>query len=274
MDRIGRKLRKIRVQLRLSLRQVERLTAELAKQHRDPSLRVSASWIGRFEREEHDFSHNKLKSLEEVYGITHEDLLSEAIPFDKILRKLLQDFPDVPQAVLNWLSGHNGPLLPPNSWLAYFPDTTLLPVRLSTNGNGRHTGENTPLVGILGANDYTLVPTARPGALLVIDGSVRSIRQPRAFRSVFERPIYFLHSRDGYHCGWCDLDENEQWLTLVPSTMTTGKRLQWRYRKDVEVIGLVTHTYTRLGGVDILLEEENGSNSRKPRARRKDSHKD
>jgi transcriptional regulator with XRE-family HTH domain len=261
MEKIGRKLRKIRIQRRLSLRAVERLTEMIAKALHDPSRKVSASWLGRFEREEHTISHGKLKSLEEVYGIMHEELFSEAPPKDNFLLSLHLEFPDVPQTILNWFSGQNGPLLPPDNWLAYFPKTTLLPARPASgsNGNASYLRESQQLIGILGAEDYTLMPIARPGAILQIDGSVRAIRQPRTFRSVFERPIYFLRSHDGYHCGWCDLDANEEWLTLISSTMTTGRLLSWRYRQDVEVVGLVTHVFTRLGNVGSAAEEANGA---------------
>jgi len=69
----------------------------------------------------------------------------------------------------------------------------------------------------------------------------------KIFYSVFERPIYFLRSHDGYHCGWCELDAEERWLTLVPSVMTTVSPRRWRYRKEVEVIGQVDRVLTRLG---------------------------
>jgi hypothetical protein len=32
----------------------------------------------------------------------------------------------------------------------------------------------------------------------------------------FQRPIYFLMTRDAYVRGWCELDKNSEWLTLIP----------------------------------------------------------
>jgi hypothetical protein len=64
---------------------------------------------------------------------------------------------------------------------------------------------------------------------------------------MFERPIYFLRSHDGYHCGWCELDVEQGWLTLVPSAMTVVSHRKWRYRQEVEVVGMVNRVLTRLG---------------------------
>jgi hypothetical protein len=117
-------------------------------------------------------------------------------------------------------------LLPPESWLAYFPATTLLPPLSQMDGTSRravrrHSREAEPLYGILGAR--------------------------KIFHSIFERPIYFLRSHDGYHCGWCELDAENGWLTLVPSALTMVSHRRWRYRQAMEVVGLVNRVLTRLG---------------------------
>ncbi|HMF64998.1 MAG TPA: hypothetical protein VK608_12990, partial [Edaphobacter sp.] len=86
-----------------------------------------------------------------------------------------------------------------------------------------------------------------PGAVVEINTAVRTIEPGRVFHSIFERPIYFLRSHDGYHCGWCELDAEGEWLTLVPSAMTAVPHRRWRYRQEVEVVGLVNRVLTRLG---------------------------
>ena len=251
MSEIGRKLLIIRKQRRLSLRQVERLTTVIAKRCNDKARRVSASWLGRIERENHSITHKRLESLEQVYGVSHEELTDERVPEDEVTSSLHFHFPDVPAAVLKGLSGPAGALMPPENWLAYFPDTTLLPP------SAQHPGSNHRIVqsrrdaallyGILGARDTTLVPFVHPGAVVEINTAVRTIEPGRVFHSIFERPIYFLRSHDGYHCGWCELDAEGEWLTLVPSAMTAVAHRRWRYRQEVEVVGLVNRVLTRLG---------------------------
>jgi transcriptional regulator with XRE-family HTH domain len=252
MSEIGRKLLIIRNQRKLSLRQVEKLTVDIANRHGDKARRISASWLGRIERESHSITHKRLESLEEVYGVAHDELTDEAIPEDDATHSLHFHFPDVPAAVLKGLTGLRGPLLPPESWLAYFPQTTLLPPLSQNDRNGcpavrkRSRGVEF-LFGVIGANDTTLVPFVQPGAVVEINPSIRAINPGKLFHSILERPIYFLRSHDGYHCGWCELDMERGWLTLVPSAMTAVSHRKWRYRQEVEVVGMVNRVLTRLG---------------------------
>jgi hypothetical protein len=59
-QRIGGKLRSIRLQWQLSLREVEVRSLRFAQQQGDQSYQVSASWLNRLEREEHELTVNKL----------------------------------------------------------------------------------------------------------------------------------------------------------------------------------------------------------------------
>jgi transcriptional regulator with XRE-family HTH domain len=251
MSELRHKLRIIRRQRRLSLRQVEKLTAALAEKDGDPSRRVSASWLGRLEREKHSIPHRTLETLEEVYGVSHEELTDEYISTEEASRTLHAHLPELPAVVLKELTVPTGRyLLPPESWLTYFPETTLLPSLPSAESAVARTGHMRPraarLYAVLGANDLTLLGLVQPGAVLEIDHSARTIDITRVYHSVSERPIYFLRTHDGYHCGWCQLDSEHEWLTLVPSTLTKASQRRWRYRHEVEVVGLVTRVLTRL----------------------------
>jgi hypothetical protein len=256
MSEIGHKLLTIRKWRRLSLRQVERLTAVIANKYNDKARRISASWLCRIERGNHSIAHKRLQSLEEVYGVSHEELIDASPPGNEAARSLRPHFADVPAVVLKGLTGLGGRLLPPESWLAYFPDTTLLPPLSQLPGDGRRIvprrRDPEPLYGILGANDTTLVPMVQPGAVVEINSFIHTINPGKVFRSIYERPIYFLRSHDGYHCGWCELDEEENWLSLVPSAMTAVPHRRWRYRQEVEVVGVVYRVLTRLGFPDSL----------------------
>jgi transcriptional regulator with XRE-family HTH domain len=252
MGEIGRKLLIIRQQRKLSLRQVERLTTVIANRYGDKARRVSASWLGRIERESHSITHKRLESLEEVYGVSHHELTDESVLEDETSLLPHVHLPDLPASVLKGLTGIGGPLMPPENWMGYFPNTTLLPAPLNSDGNGFRTARkrarhSEALYGVLGAGDNTLIPFVRPGAIVEIDSSIRTVNPRRFFCSVFERPIYFLRSHDGYHCGWCELDSDREWLTLVPSAMTVVPQRRWRYRQEVEVVGQVDRVLTRLG---------------------------
>ena len=55
-----------------------------------------------------------------------------------------------------------------------------------------------------------------------------------------QRPIYFLMTRGTYICGWCELDETSDWLTLIPHPLSSVPSRRWRYPQDVESVGRVT----------------------------------
>jgi hypothetical protein len=77
-------------------------------------------------------------------------------------------------------------------------------------------------------------------SIVLINTLRRSIAHRREWTNEFDRPIYFLLTHAGYSCGWCELDRNAEWLTLVPHMLSYATGQRWRYQKEVEVIGRVT----------------------------------
>jgi hypothetical protein len=119
-----------------------------------------------------------------------------------------------------------------------FPDqppneTTLLQTE-------RATPSRTPYSrGIIGKLDLTLRPMIPAGSMVQIDTSKREIAPKKAWIHEFERPIYFLRSKDGYFCGWCELDEHSEWLTLIPHPLSSASIRRWRYGTEIENVGRV-----------------------------------
>jgi transcriptional regulator with XRE-family HTH domain len=71
----GAKLRAIRQQWRLSLREVEQRSRRIAEERGNVSYQVSASWLARLESDEHELTVHKLIALAEIYSIPIEQLL-------------------------------------------------------------------------------------------------------------------------------------------------------------------------------------------------------
>ena len=63
MAGIGARLRAIRRQWQLSLREVEERSLRFAQERGSQSYQISASWLDRLEREEHELTVNKLICL-------------------------------------------------------------------------------------------------------------------------------------------------------------------------------------------------------------------
>src|SRR5277367_5348662 len=80
MAGIGARLRTIRRQWQLSLREVEERSLRFAQERGSQSYQVSASWLDRLEREEHELTVNKLIALASIYNLPTEQLLRSMHP--------------------------------------------------------------------------------------------------------------------------------------------------------------------------------------------------
>src|ERR1700723_2411528 len=99
MPGIGAKLRTIRQQWQLSLREVEERSQRFAQEKGNLAYQVSASWLDRLEREEHELTVNKLIALAGIYNV----------PSDQLLRSM---YPEKAQALLlRQLSSPNATIL-------------------------------------------------------------------------------------------------------------------------------------------------------------------
>jgi transcriptional regulator with XRE-family HTH domain len=242
MAGIGLRLRTIRRQWQLSLREVEERSLRFAQQQGNQSYQVSASWLDRLEREEHELTVNKLIVLADIYNVPTEQLLRTIYPGDAhpmSLRPLSS-----PNATMLLTEGpleeQAKYLLPDTLSLDQPPDeTTLLGAE---NGSSLAPYRR----GIIGKRDRTLDPMIPAGSVVQIDTQKRAISSRRDWKHEFQRPIYFLTTRDAYVCGWCELDRDSDWLTLIPHPLSPASSRRWRYRKEIENIGRVTFVAVRL----------------------------
>jgi hypothetical protein len=85
----------------------------------------------------------------------------------------------------------------------------------------------------------------RAGSIVLIDTQKRSIATRREWNHEFDRPIYFLMTREGYVSGFCELDKESDWLTVIPHALSFESNRRWRYRKDIEVVGTVVAAVIR-----------------------------
>jgi hypothetical protein len=100
--------------------------------------------------------------------------------------------------------------------------------------------------GVIGKHDRTLHPVIPAGSIVQIDTQMRAISIRKDWTHEFQRPVYFLTTRDTYVCGWCELDRDSNWLTLIPHPLSPASSRRWRYRKEIETIGRVSFVAIRL----------------------------
>jgi transcriptional regulator with XRE-family HTH domain len=239
---IGRLLRRIRQQWKLSLREVEERSLRFARERGNQSYQISASWLDRLEREEHELSVNKLMVLAEIYNLPPEQLLRSV-------------YPGNPQrALLRQLSGPSATILltegPLEDQARYLLSDTPVP-DLSPDETALLATENAPSPspyrwGIIGKHDHTLAPMIPAGSIVQIDTRQRVISSKKDRSHEFQRPIYFLMTREGYVCGWCELDRAADWLTLIPHPLSPASSRRWKYRTEIESLGRVIAVAIRL----------------------------
>jgi hypothetical protein len=90
--------------------------------------------------------------------------------------------------------------------------------------------------GFVGTEDWGMYPAVPPGSLLVIDETKRKI-QSTGWRSLSERPIYFLEHRDGFFCRWCSVKDGV--ISLISDPASEAPILNFRFPDEIEVIGQV-----------------------------------
>ncbi len=240
METIGGKLRTTRLAWKLTLREVEQRTMRLAQQWGNPSYRISASWLDRVERENRGLSATKLIVLASVYSLSPEQMLG------------LCPTADVAFTPSEEISVPNATLLAEGNLEAYAK--VWLPDSIVTNAPSEATSlltSDTSLLpshyrrGIIGREDRTLEPMIRAGSIVLIDTQKRAIACRREWNHEFDRPIYFLLTREGYVSGFCELDRATDWLTVVPHALSFESNRRWRYRKEIEVVGTVVAAIVR-----------------------------
>lgn len=242
MAGIGASLRTIRRQWQLSLREVEERSLRFAQERGNQSYQVSASWLDRLEREDHELTVNKLIALASIYNVPMEQLVRYLQPGDThapALRELSS-----PNATM-LLTG--GPL---EAQAKYLLPETIVPDQ-PPDETTLIASEQTPFLapyrrGIIGKRDLTLDPMLPAGSIVHIDTQKRAISARKDWTHEFQRPIYFLMTRDAFVCGWCELDRTSDWLTLIPHPLSPASSRRWKYRTEIENLGRVIVVAIRL----------------------------
>jgi transcriptional regulator with XRE-family HTH domain len=241
VEGIGAKLFAVRKKWGLSLREVEDRSLRLAEDWRNPSYRISASWLARVERGDRDLSAAKLIVLAVIFSIPAEQLLALYPAIGDSTPQYNQvSSPNTTLPLTNGFLAHQGRSWHPEDIISEtIPEkTTLLPREHYLPTHYRY--------GVLGQQDNPLAPMIRPGSFLLINTQKRVIASRKEWTNEFDRPIYFVLTHAGYFCGCCDLDKQSEWSTLVPHSLSYASGMRWKYKKDVEVIGRIAGVFQRL----------------------------
>jgi transcriptional regulator with XRE-family HTH domain len=261
----GPALRMMREKLGLTMRDVETASEKLARKHGNEEYFVPISRLSDVETKGVTPSIYRLYSLAVIYRTTLREMLR--------LYSVEVDF-----SISDFESSS-----PPRSHLsAALGRATVaqMPVRMDPSFDPRKTLNfsrvieewgTVPLVyleqlsktgftyGYIGTEDLTMYPILPPGSFIQVDESRNRVTEG-PWRSEYERPIYFVETRDEHVCCWCTVTQEEIILQPHPLSPVSARVLQ--YPEDAEVIGQVVGVAMKLGDWRSLSDSAPGPKER------------
>jgi transcriptional regulator with XRE-family HTH domain len=245
----GESLRKLRESLGFTIRDVEAASTRIAERHNSSDYSISLSRLSDIETKEVVPSIYRIYSLSTIY------------------RRDIREF-------LHWygidLSAVSEDLMltpPPKSHMSSAMDPVMqaeMPLRLDPAFNPRTTmnlgrmimewgsvpmaylaqfAKSNYTYGYVGIDDLTMFPLILPGSFVQIDDTQTRVRSGK-WPSEYQRPIYFVETRDGFTVSWCELSGLN--LLLKPHPLSPVETKILKYGKEAEILGQVVGIAMRL----------------------------
>jgi transcriptional regulator with XRE-family HTH domain len=245
----GRKLRALREQLGLTLRQVEALSSKLAAKHKNSGFAIPLSRLSEIESKGVVPSAYRFYCLSVIYRRDLRELLG-FYGMDVNQAAADSNLVEAPNSHLSDVLDYAGVVKVP---LRTAPDFD--PLRTSHLGTLIEEWGVVPLAslnqfanpnysyGYVGTEDFMMYPILPPGSFVQVDESKNKVMEG-SWRSEYERPIFFVETRKGYKCCWCSL-KNDQ-ITLQPHPLSPESAEVLRHPQEAEVIGQIVGVAMRL----------------------------
>ena len=238
----GKRLRLLRDQLGLTVRDVEASSGRLATKHGNSAHSIPGSRLSDIENKGVVPSIYRVYSLAVIYRRDIREILAwYAINLDEIAGDLA--VATLPKTHLIESIDETGTLKIP-----VVEDSAFDPAQTQNLGRIIQQWGTVPFAFLsqfanvsftyayIGTQDLTMSPLLPPGSFIQIDESRDKVVEG-AWRSESDRPIYFLETRSGYRCGWCRLQDGQ--LTLQPHPLSPEPVRIYRHPKEADVVGEV-----------------------------------
>ena len=98
-------------------------------------------------------------------------------------------------------------------------------------------------LGVIGSNDDTMGELVPPGSVVVIDKSHGTVDMG-GWKSIRERPIYFVWHENGFSCSWCYMARET--LFVVPYPTSHQPVMIFKTPRAASIIGRVIHVWPPL----------------------------
>lgn len=246
----GQQLRHLREGLGLTLRDVETASAEIAARHANQEFFIPFSRLSEIETKGLLPSIFRIYTLAAIYRFDYRKICGW---YDVRLDAVAED-----SNVAQIPNTHRFGSIP-------HPDSLELPVAIDPGFDVRRTMHLSRMIqrwgvvplqflsgfkrgcntyAFLGMEDFTMYPLLMPGSFLQVDEKKTEIVN-EGWRSEYERPIYFVETREEFVCSWCNLTDGKQ-LVLQPHPLSPVAPRVVRYLEEAEVLGQVVGVAMRL----------------------------
>lgn len=245
----GQRLRELRENLGLNLRQVEEASERIAARTGVSEYLVSVSRLSDIETKGVLPTIYRLYSLSAIYRRPSVELLAYFGIDDD-----------------HWLEDGKATALKTQTLTLPARTTANVPVKMDpsfdlnkTSNIGRMVEKwgVVPLVllekavdrrytyGYIGLNDYMMYPLVLPGSFVQVDEDLSTV-ETRHWKSEYERPIYMVESREGVIVSWCTVKGGA--LICHPHPLSPSSLRMFKHGSEAEVIGQVVSIAMRLDG--------------------------
>ncbi|MGA8878770.1 MAG: helix-turn-helix transcriptional regulator, partial [Candidatus Korobacteraceae bacterium] len=201
----GETLRKLREQLGLTIRDVEAASQRLADKYPNPGFAISLSRLSDIETKDIIPSLHKLYALAVIYRRDIYELMKlYGIDVENSASDIQTAFPTLENShrftSFNRIARTEMPVsLDPAFNILATTDIGRMIVRwgvVPLHMLSRLVKDRKYSYGYIGAGDLTMYPLILPGSFVQVDESRNSVIR-KLWRSEFERPIYFVETRQG-----------------------------------------------------------------------------
>jgi transcriptional regulator with XRE-family HTH domain len=249
----GRRLKALREQLGLSTRDVQAMSRQIATEKQNEEFFLSHNWVTDIERGRFRPGMFRMYSISAIYKLKYTEVASY---FGLQIADLRRDSASIHLPKTHLLESVGELEIEAVSLPVQFkPDFRFEETNLLARvvekwdavpvGLLQHLDLRASMYGYIGLEDFTLYPLIRPGSLVQIDASQRKI-SPVPWKTEFERPIYFAELREGYMCGWCEIDRGK--LMVIPHAHSHREVRVFDYPAQAEIVGRVTGVAMRIVG--------------------------
>jgi transcriptional regulator with XRE-family HTH domain len=243
----GNRLRIWRENLGFTMRDVENSSVRLAGRHKNAEYEIPVSRLSDIETKDVIPSIHRVYALAVIYRLDFCEILSwYGIDLENIPKDLSVSEP------------------PKTHRIEAVSDCVSVPMKLDPSFDVRKTTNLARMIeqwgtlpfaelqklsvadytyGYIGTDDFTMYPLLLPGSFVQVDETKNEVVEG-VWRTEYERPIYFVETREGYTCTWVSIKGDA--IILQPHPLSPVRIRVLRHEREAEVIGQVVGVAMRL----------------------------